>query len=89
MTGESVSRSERPKQKPDRYRDGILWGLASLLFLLFFNPHTAAPAALVLAAVAGYRGKSIRPAIGTILTVLIIAGAVYIVFSISISGINR
>lgn len=89
MTGESNSRSERPKHKPDRFRDGIVWGLASLLFLLFFNPHTAVPAALILAAVAGYRGKSIRPAIGTILTVFLIAGAVYIIFSISISGINR
>ena len=61
--------SDNPKinarQRHDRYRDGIIWGAVASLSLFLMNPYTVFPKSLIFAAFAGYRGKSIRPALGT------------------------
>ncbi len=77
------------EQRHNRYRDGIIWGVAATLSLFFLNPFMVIPTALIFAAVAGYRGKSIRPALGTILTVFLMAGIGFIILYNAISGINN
>ena len=91
MNGESNDKNQdiSTGKRRNRFRDGILWGVAASFSLFFMNPFLVIPAALIFAAIAGYRGKSIRPALGTILTVFLIAGAGFLILYNAISGINN
>lgn len=88
MNYRSDNRDINTKQRHNRFRDGIIWGVIASLFLFFMNPFMVFPATFVFAAVAGYRGKSIRPALGAIVTVFLIAGISFLCLYTVLSGIN-
>ena len=89
MNFESENQKAYARKRHDRFRDGIIWGIPASLSLFLINPFIVIPVSFIFAAVAGYRGKSIRPALGTILTVFLVAGVGFTIFYISISGINQ
>ena len=89
MNTESDSQKNKTKQAHNRFRDGIIWGIVASLSIFFLNPFLVVPITLLFAAVAGYRGKSLRPAFGTIVTVSLVAGIGFMVLYFSISGINN
>ena len=86
---ENRSQNSNTRHRHDRFRDGIVWGVAASLTLFFMNPFLVFPAALILAGFAGYRGRSYRPIVGAILTVFVIAGVGFLFFYMSISRINH
>jgi len=86
---ENQSQNSNTRHRHNRFRDGIVWGVAASLTLFFMNPLLVFPTALILAGFAGYRGRSYRPVIGTILTVFLIAGVGFLIFYHSISKINH
>lgn len=77
---------------PNRFRDGILWGVLGVIpipFLFMPLPFSVLICTLLSAGIAGYRGKSFRPAIGAVVTIAIISAVVLSVLYVSISGINQ
>ena len=89
MNSESDNQNTNTVQRHNRFRDGIIWGVVASLSLFFLNPFMVIPTALIFATFAGYRGKSIHPALGTILTVLLISGIGFIILYNAISGISQ
>lgn len=89
MNNELDSQQTNIEQRHSRYRDGIIWGVVASFSLLLLKPFMIIPTALIFSAIAGYRGKSIRPALGTILTVFFITGIGFIIIYNAISGINN
>ena len=91
MSSESDNQNKNTntEQRHSRFRDGIIWGVVASFSLFFLNPFMVIPTALVFAGIAGYRGKSIRPALGTILTVFLIAGVGILILYNAIYGINN
>jgi len=91
MNSESDNQNQHTnnRHRHNRFRDGIIWGVVASFSLFFLNPFMVIPTALIFAGVAGYRGKSIRPALGTILTVFLIAGVGFIILYNATSGINN
>lgn len=89
MDSKSDNKKNKNEQKHNRFRDGIIWGILASFSMFFLNLFVVIPVVLIFTAVAGYRGKSLWPAFGTIATVFLFVGIWSIILYFSMSGINR